>query len=129
MRTILAALCLCCAAPSAQSQIFIGGGAFERNLRPGYNIPGDGITNTQRYGYSTDASSFYFGRSGWRNGYLEYLDRVDRAEKFGYAVPYDSRYEFPTVVDQPAAPGETVIESAPPSTGRVFIGLGIFRRR
>lgn len=131
MRILLAGLCLCCVASAAQAQIFIGGGAFERGLRPGYNSPRDGEPFSHRYGYNTDMSSFYFGHGGWRLGYLEYLDRIDRAEKFGYAIPYDSRYEFPTVIPQPAAApaAETVIDSAPVAERRVGLGLGIFRRR
>src|SRR5262245_66401721 len=83
MRFILAGLCLCCATASAHAQIFIGGGGFDRGLRPGYNAPSDGEPFSHRYGYSTDMTSFYFGHRGWRLGYLEYLDRVRRAEKFG----------------------------------------------
>ena len=115
---------------TAQAQIFIGGGGFERGLRPGYNIPHDGEPFSHRYGYDTGMSSFYFGHGGWRAGYLEYLDRIDRAEKFGYAIPFDARYEFPTVSPQPAAaPAATVIEGTPIGSGRVGSGLGIFRRR
>jgi len=136
MRFLLGGLCLCCAADTAHAQIFIGGGAFERGLRPGYNIPSDGQPFSHRYGYTTGMSTFYFGHAGWRMGYLEYLDRIDRAEKFGYPIPWDSRYEFPTVYPQaeitksPAAPAaENAVESTPVAERRVGIGLGIFRRR
>ncbi len=132
MRSFLAGLGFLCALSSAQAQIVISGGDFERGLRPGYNIPHDGEPFSHRYGYSTGMSSFYFGGDGWRLGYLEYLDRQDRAEKFGYCVPYDCRYEFPAAVPQ-AVPvqqpilGETVTEPAPVNNGRS--GFGIFRRR
>ena len=128
MRTLLAGLCLCCAASSAHAQIVISGGDFERYLRPGYNIPSDGAPFSHRYGYTTEMSSFYFGHGGWRLGYLEYLDRQDRADKFGYHVPFDGRYEFPAQIEN-NLPGETVIEAAPVSHGRVGFGLGLFRRR
>jgi hypothetical protein len=137
MRLVLAGLCLCCAASSAHAQIVISGGDFQRYLRPGYNIPSDGEPFSHRYGYSTDQSSFYFGHAGWRLGYLEYLDRQDRADKFGYHVSFDPRYEFPdapiqgVIIREEAAPTDTVVEPAPVSRGRVGLGLGLglFRRR
>ncbi|MCI0684869.1 MAG: hypothetical protein L0Y71_22455 [Gemmataceae bacterium] len=140
MRTILTILCLLCAGSTAHAQLFISGGDFERQLRPGYNVPNDGQPFSHRYGYTTEMSSFYLGHQGWRLGYLEYLDRIDRAEKFGYCPPpYDCRYEFPAaapVVEQaapavtPAAtPAATVSEPPPASNVRVGIGFGFFRRR
>src|SRR5262245_53392115 len=84
MRTILAGLCFFCAANAAHAQVFISGGDFERGLRPGYNAPSDGQPFSHRYNFDTGMSSFYLGHGGWRLGYLEYLDRQDRAEKFGY---------------------------------------------
>ena len=140
MRFILSILCFLCAVSAAHAQVFISGGEFERQLRPGYNAPHDGQPFSHRYGYSTDMSSFYLGHQGWRLGYLEYLDRQDRAAKFGYCPPpYDCRYEFPAaepVVVQPAnpaaqgAPAPTVNESPPVTTQvRVGVGFGLFRRR
>src|SRR5262245_62722040 len=73
MRFILAGLCLCCATASAHAQIFIGGGGFDRGLRPGYNAPSDGEPFSHRYGYSTDMTSFYFGRSEEHTSELQSL--------------------------------------------------------
>ena len=135
MRLVLAGLCLCCATGSAQAQIYSSGGDFERYLRPGYNIPSDGEPFSHRYGYSTGMSSYYFGHARWQLGYLEYLDRQDRAEKFGYCPPWDPCYEFPAappagvVVRQEAAPAETVVEPSSGNRGRIGLGLGLFRRR
>jgi hypothetical protein len=123
MRMILAGLCLLCAANTTPAQT-IRGGDFERYLRPGYNSPSDGQPFSHRYGYDPGMSSFYFHGDAYRLGYLEYLDRVDRAEKFGYCVPYDCRYEQEAVVVEQVVPSETVSE--PPGTqGR----YGRFRRR
>ena len=134
MRTILGILCFLCAVSSAHAQVFISGGEFERQLRPGYNAPHDGQPFSHRYGYSTDMSSFYLGHQGWRLGYLEYLDRVDRAEKFGYCPPYDCRYEFPAagpVVEhvERVMPAATVSEPPPATKVRAGVGFGFFRRR
>lgn len=133
MRAILAGLCILCAANTAHAQVIIYGGDFERGLRPGYNIPSNGEPFSHRYGYSTDMSSFYFGggpNAGWLLGYLEYLDRQDRAAKFGYQPPpYDYRYEFPEVHVQPSTAPIAEHDPAPPSHRRVGMGFGIFRRR
>lgn len=130
MRTILSILCFLGAVSSAQAQVFISGGEFERQLRPGYNAPHDGQPFSHRYGYTTEMSSFYLGHQGWRAGYLEYLDRIDRAEKFGYCPPYDCRYEFPTApIGEPITPAATVSEPPPATTVRAGVGFGFFRRR
>jgi hypothetical protein len=131
MRTFLASLCLLGAAGLAQAQS-ISGGDFSRYLRPGYNFPSDGEPFSHRYGYDTGMSYFYLNGNGRNLWYLEYLDRVDRAEKFGYRVPYDPHFEgHPVVIEHaaPAAPAETVVEPAPVSHRRVGVGWGLFRRR
>ena len=128
MRTILVSLCLLCAAADAAAQS-ISGGDFSRYLRPGYNSPSDGQPFSHRYGYDPGMSSFYLNGNGRQLWYLEYLDRVDRAEKFGYAIPYDPHFEGAPLVVEHAAPDGAVIEAAPISHRRVGIGFGIFRRR
>ena len=41
---------------------------------------------SHRYGYYS-GPAWYFGMSGRQAFYLEYLDRVDRAERFGRPIP------------------------------------------
>ncbi|MCS7045692.1 MAG: hypothetical protein NZO58_04990 [Gemmataceae bacterium] len=133
MRSFIAGLCLLGAPALASAQVFTGG-EFERQLRPGYNIPYDGQPWSHRYGYSTDMSYFYLHGSGYRLNYLEYNDRVTRALQNGYAVPFDPRYEFPAqigeIVPMAPAPEAAAVETAPPLVGgRLGLGFGIFRRR
>ncbi|MBM3994905.1 MAG: hypothetical protein FJ303_12240 [Planctomycetes bacterium] len=90
---------------------------IERGLRfrgPSY----DGEPYTQRYSYGLQTVPIYLGGDARRIWYLDYLDRADRAEKFGYPMPIDPYFSGPPVV-----------HTAPP--GRVFVGFGfgIFRRR
>lgn len=112
----LLCLSLCVFARPAQAQI-IWGGEAERGFRPGTYTPFDGAPIMERYNYGT-GSFFYLGSSNLnsqRLNYLDYADRVERAYKFGYAVPRDP-FSVP---------------SAPPSAtrSRVGLGLGFFRAR
>ena len=89
----------------------------ERGLRfrgPAY----DGKPYTQRYSYGTGSAPIYLNGDARQLWYLDYLDRADRAEKFGYRMPIDPYFD-----------GAPTVQTAP--AGRVFIGggFGIFRRR
>lgn len=72
----------------AQAQLGFGGGEAERALRPGVYVPYEGAPFSHRYFYET-GSMLYYGFNTRNFSYLEYLDRVDRAEKFGYRIPPD----------------------------------------
>jgi hypothetical protein len=137
MRTILIGLVLLAAAAPARAQM-IWGGEYERAARPGVYIPYDAEPFSHRY-YNI-GPNIYLNGNGWRLWDLEYFDRVERAYKFGYALPPE-RFFSPgghvvgeTVIvpeAAPAASGETVIEEAPPRRGRVGLGFvfGRFRGR
>jgi hypothetical protein len=64
----------------------IGGGEFERAMRPGPYVPYEGEPFSHRYGYD-QGPVFYLNGDAGRMYYLEYLDRLDRAERFGYPPP------------------------------------------
>ena len=101
---------------TVQAQV-ISSGEVERGLR--FRGPSfDGEPYTQRYSYGLGANFLYFNGDARNLWYLDYLDRADRAEKFGYPMPVDPYFESP-----PPA------QVAP--AGRVFLGggLGIWRRR
>ena len=63
-----------------------GGGEFERAMRPGVYVPYDGAPFSHRYNYGI-GPVFYFNGDAQRLWTLEYLDRVDRADRFGYRPP------------------------------------------
>lgn len=102
---------------------FWAGGEYERRTRPGYNVPFDGAPYTQIYNYET-GSLLYFGGggSGYARSlaYQEYLDRVDRAMKFGYRMPEDPY--------GPKSPHNRGYQYDRPRVG-VGIGTGFFRWR
>jgi hypothetical protein len=111
----------------AQAQV-ITDGNIENGLRfPGTPTFGWGEPYTQRYSYTTGAYIFINGDSR-QIRYLDYLDRADRARKFGYAMPVDPYFPEEVIVD-----GQVVQAPPPPPppAGRNYIGggLGWFRRR
>ncbi len=67
----------------------IGLGSIEylRNTGPGYVTPEMQEPFSHRYGYQTAGGAAYIGWPAGKFDYLEYIDRVERAEKFGYRVP------------------------------------------
>jgi hypothetical protein len=112
-----AALLVFAGAPQIQAQV-ITNGEIERGLR----FPGtpsfDGEPYTQRYSYGLGAAPIYFNGDARRLYYLDYLDRADRAEKFGYRMPIDPYFEEV----QP-------VPANPPVRGFIGGGFGIWRRR
>ena len=72
-----------------------GGGDYERGLRSGVLTPYDGINSRQRYSYDTGSPVFYLNMSSQYKRdllYMDYLDKLDRAHKFGYKIPQDPYY-------------------------------------
>jgi hypothetical protein len=128
LRPCAAAFLFIGTAPLLQAQV-ISSTQIERNLTypgsysAGYESP------SQRYSYKTGAFLYATGDS--RNLiYLDYLDRADRARKFGYRMPIDPFFETPP---PPAMLAPPLPEPAPvaiyPAEDRGFFGLGLFRRR
>lgn len=115
---LCAGLVVCAGAAKVDAQV-ITNAEVERGLRfrgPSY----DGEPYTQRYSYGLHAAPVYLNGDARQLWYLDYLDRADRAEKFGYRMPIDPYFSGPPTV-----------HTAPP--GRIFVGFGMghgfFRRR
>lgn len=73
--------------PALCSAQTIGGGEIGRAARPGPYVPYDGAPYTQRYNYSVGPMLFFNGSP--RNlAMIEEIDRMDRAERFGYTRPF-----------------------------------------
>jgi hypothetical protein len=126
LRLFSALLLLAGAAQFAHAQVITDG-----YIQRGLTYPGpashDGEPYTQRYSYTTGAYIFINGNSR-QLYYLDYLDRADRARKFGYPMPIDPYFpEFPIE----GAPAEPVMVAPVQTQQRVFFGggLGFFRRR
>lgn len=116
------------AAQFAHAQVITDG-----YIQRGLTYPGpashDGEPWTQRYSYTTGAYIFINGDSR-QLYYLDYLDRADRARKFGYRMPIDPYFpEFPVEGAQPM-PAEPVMVAPVQVQPRFFGGgFGFFRRR
>ena len=114
MRFLLPAVFLASFLTSSQAHAqVISGGESERGLRYGAYVPYDGAPYTQRYSYGLGASFIYINGDARNLWYLDYLDKADRADKFGYRPPPDP---FCNECPEPAP--------APPPRR----GLGLFRR-
>ena len=69
----------------ARAQV-ISNGEIERAFRPGAYVPYNGASAFERYNYNPGAFLYINGCSR-KLAYLEYLDRVDRAMRFGRRPP------------------------------------------
>ena len=107
---------LVCSAQPIHAQVLSGGAEYDRGLRYRNTTPYDGEPYTQRYSYGT-GNILYFNGDARQLWYLDYLDRVDRAQKFGYPMPADP-FETSGPASQPAV-----------RVGGFGTGYGIFRRR
>ena len=76
--------------------VFISWGQYDRALSPGASVPYDGEPFSHRYGYYA-GPSFSIGGDYNHFLYMDYLDRLDRAERFGYRIPAP-----PAFLTQPA---------------------------
>jgi hypothetical protein len=149
----LAATALAATAAPAHAQM-IWGGEYERAMRPGAYIPHDAEPWSHRYHF-TMGPNIYINGNGWQLWHLEYLDRVERARKFGYAPPPPPKYGLhpdiiegeviEVVVPEGAAgngvvresvvregvvqEGETIVEEVRPVRTRIGFGLGFGRFR
>ena len=124
LTTLAALLVLAGGAQVASAQV-ITDGNLERGLRWPWTPSFDGEPYTQRYSYGM-GGIFYLNGNPGNLYYLDYLDKADRARKFGYRMPPDP---FGEVVEEGAEP--VVVHPAPAQPTRVFLGggLGFWRRR
>jgi hypothetical protein len=88
----------------ADAQVF-SSGEIERGLRPGPRVPWDGAGFSHRYNYRTEAI-FFFNGSSRQLHTLDYLDRLDRAERFGYRLPPDPFRRPPVIYHPPPCGGQ-----------------------
>lgn len=123
MRTLslFGAAILACAAVthSAHAQV-ITNAEIDRGLSAGArnSVPFNGEPYTQRYGYFLGDAQFYIGGSGRNQRYMDYLDKVDRAAKFGYAMPVDPYFGGP-----PIPHPDPTVTPPPPLIARPFLLL------
>ncbi len=87
-RVLVGVLALGCllALPAAGHAQGIWSSDFDRAFRPGANPLHDGAPFSHRYNYYS-GPVFYPGLDAQRLWNLYYLDRLDRAERFGYRPP------------------------------------------
>jgi hypothetical protein len=90
---------------------------LEHALGPGTYVPRDGLPYTQWYSYRTGAL-FYPGMNPRELIYQDYLDRLDRAQKFGYRIPQD-----------PFTPGSPYYNAGRRGPGFFGLGFGFFQWR
>jgi len=85
---LAALLCLAGTASVSRAQFFIGWGEYDRQLQPGAVIPYDAAPFSERYNYYA-GPAFYLGGGNYYDNfvYMDYLDRLDRAQRFGYRRP------------------------------------------
>jgi hypothetical protein len=91
----------------------------ERGLRFPGTQSWDGEAYTARYSYGLYTAPVYIGGNTTNLYYLDYLDRANRAAKFGYPMPVDPYFEAPPIVQEPL----------PVRVGIRAGGFGIFRHR
>ena len=115
MRTLLLVAVVFLASHSFASAQVITGGEIQRGLSYGAYSPYDGAPFSHRYGYGAGSPMLYFNGSSSNLRTMDYLDKADRAEKFGYRMPADP---FTTPAVTPA-----------PSRVRVGVGAGFYRWR
>lgn len=113
LRFCAAFLLVAGASQFAQGQV-ITNTEIDRGLRFRGTPSFDGESYTQRYSYGVGAGFFYLNGDARQLYYLDYLDRVDRAQKFGYRMPIDPYCE--------AEPTAEPLPTPPPA--RIFIGAG-----
>jgi hypothetical protein len=85
--TVLAAfMVFACTTSVCRAQFFIGAGDYDRQLQPGAVVLHDGEPFSHRYGFYAGPSSYFSGDTNHML-YMDYLDGLDRAERFGYRPP------------------------------------------
>jgi len=100
--------------PGRAQGIGLGGGEYYRAARPGPYVPYDGASFSHRYFYEPGPALF-LGLWGRQATYAEYIDRLVRAEKFGYAPPPPPR-GLPAFDQLPGQPLPLAGVELPPPT-------------
>lgn len=97
----------------------------------GVTAPYGGASPNVVYNYQLGQSFFFLGLNRYSLGYSDYLDRFDRALKFGYPIPRDPSLPPPRVTPQgvpvvvdPADPNADPADFLPQPPPR----RGLFRR-
>jgi hypothetical protein len=128
MRTTIpaAALAVALGLPGLGHAQAIWNPSFPQSWAPGAYQPQNELSFSHRYNYYA-GPAWYLGMNGRQASYLEYLDRVDRAERLGYPCPlppalltmpprrWRKRYAEPA----PPAPEEAIELAPPPQPVRV----------
>ncbi|MCC6421096.1 MAG: hypothetical protein IT429_22905 [Gemmataceae bacterium] len=91
-----------CTPGTGQAQVF-SSDEIERGLRVGPRVPWDGEGLMHRYNYRPGAVLYLNGNPGYLN-MMDYLDRLDRAEKFGYRRPPDPFRRPPIIYYRESVP-------------------------
>jgi hypothetical protein len=111
---------------SIQAQI-ITNAEIERGLRYRGTTSYDGEPYTARYSYGLGAAPIYLNGNSRQLYYLDYLDRADRAAKFGYPMPVDPFFG-PPPMPMPMPPPPPAEPTVRAGVGAGF-GFGVWRRR
>src|SRR5438093_13596852 len=85
LRALVVSVLLAGAGQAARAQFVISNAEVERSLRPAPYVYFDGVPYTQRYNNAT--GFLYVGGNSAQLWDQYYLDRIDRAERFGYELP------------------------------------------
>ncbi len=92
-----AAVLVCAGVTQQVSAQVTTNGEIERGLRYGGGVSFDNESYTARYSYGLGDANFYINGSSKRINYLDYLDHVNRAAKFGYPMPVDPYFGGPPI--------------------------------
>jgi hypothetical protein len=112
----LVALAMLLSVPhAARAQAAFTNGYLEWGLRPDVpRVPYDGAPYSEKYHTAYyNVAPLMFGASASQLWEMYWLDRIDRAERFGYELPPYVDYGAPVH----------------PRPGRIGLGLGFFRCR
>ncbi len=83
---LAAVVLLAGATAAAHAGVFISWGGYDQQLQPGAVVPGDDEPFSHRYNFYA-GPTFSIGGDYNHFVYMDYLDRLDRAQKFGYRIP------------------------------------------
>jgi hypothetical protein len=88
--TVLALVVVCASSSTSRAQSIGDISNIPRVYGPGARMPND-ESFSHRYNYGI-SPQLYFNGNARQLWYQDYLDRLDRAERFGYCPPSGPRY-------------------------------------